>query len=272
MNVLKKNYPLSVQILNVASKNMDNFVLENFVNRLLDVERFQDYCPNGLQIEGTNKIIRIASAVTASLYVIERCIEQKIDALFVHHGYFWKGEEQTIKGLKKKRLSPLIQNNINLFAYHLPLDAYEPWGNNASIAKKLNIDVLEKMTWNKCSNILWSGLLAKSVLTRDFFKELCNCYGPQVIHIPSQKKQIKHVAWCSGAGQDLFEAAASNPIDAFITGEFSERTYYLAKELNIDFFALGHYASEKDGIRNLGEFIANEFKLAHFFIEEDNPF
>lgn len=251
---------------------MDHLLLENYLSQLLDVERFQDYCPNGLQVEGKTKITRIASAVTASRFAIERCVEMNIDALFVHHGFFWKGESMSIRGLKKHRIAPLIKHDINLFAYHLPLDAYEPWGNNASIAKRLNINVIEKMEWNKCSNILWYGMFPHAITTKEFLNLLTQNYGPRVFNISGQKKDIQHVAWCSGAGQDLFEIASKYPIDAYITGEFSERTYYLAKELNIDFYSIGHYASERDGIKNLGEFIAHEFKLPHVFIEEDNPF
>ena len=251
---------------------MDHYFLENYLNELLDVERFQDYCPNGLQIEGRPKINKIATAVTASRFVIERCLDLEVDALLVHHGFFWKGEPPSIRGLKKNRIAPLMKHDINLYGYHLPLDAYEAWGNNASIAKRLDIHVMEKREWNHCSNILWFGMLSSASEPQKFLNTLKQSYGKQVLHISGGKQEIKHVAWCSGAGQDFFELASQYPIDAYITGEFSERTYYLAKELQIDFYALGHYASEEDGIKHLGEFLAQEFKLPHVFIQEDNPF
>jgi dinuclear metal center YbgI/SA1388 family protein len=251
---------------------MDNLFLENYINELLNIEQFQDYAPNGLQIEGRKKIRKIATAVTASKFVLERCLEENIDALFVHHGYFWKGEASVIKGLKYKRLSTIIKNDLNLFAYHLPLDTYPEWGNNACIAKKIGIQVTEKRSWNKTNNLLWLGLLPVSHTPEKFLCELKELYGNQVVHVSSLKNEIKNIAWCSGGAQDLFEEAIKHDIDAYITGEFSERTYHLAKEANVDFFALGHHASEKDGVIHLGDHLAHKFDLEHHFIDEDNPF
>ena len=262
------------QILNVVNKiGMNTQNLETYVNQLLQVSLFQDYAPNGLQIEGVSEVSKIATAVTASLDVIQQCIDHKVDALFVHHGYFWKGESPIIRGIKQKRISLLMQHGINLFAYHLPIDAYEPWGNNACIAKRLSIDVTKIKPWNKQPNLLWFGALSQPSSINDFYQRLSQCYkGQPIHHVSTERKTIHRVAWCSGAGQDLMEEAIHDSIDAFISGEFSERTYYLAKEANVDFFSIGHHASERDGIKHLGEHLALQFQLEHVFLDVENPF
>lgn len=251
---------------------MDNFALEDYLNTLLDTASFQDYAPNGLQIQGRSSIRKIASAVTASLDVVEKSIALGVDALFVHHGYFWKGERSALTGIKYQRISALIRHDINLFAYHLPLDAYDMWGNNACIAKRLGLIVQEKLMWNQMRDILWKGSFPFALDPQALTGRLVTLYGPQVQHVAGGNKQIKTLAWCSGAGQDGLEHMAHAGIQAFISGEYSERSYHLARELGIDFYAIGHHASEKDGIRHLGEFLAKEFTLTHHFIDEANPF
>lgn len=247
--------------------------LETYVNQLLEINLFQDYAPNGLQIEGRANVTKIATAVTASLDVIQQCIDHQVDALFVHHGYFWKGESPVIRGIKKNRIATLMQHGINLFAYHLPLDAYEAWGNNACIAKRLSIDVTKKKSYNRQPNLLWFGEFRKPFSISDFYKHLSQTYvGQSIHHVSTERSSIQRVAWCSGAGQDLMEEAIHDSVDAFISGEFSERTYYLAKESNVDFFSIGHHASERDGIKYLGEHLAVQFQLEHVFLDASNPF
>ena len=251
---------------------MNTNELEQYIQELLDIGRFQDYAPNGLQVEGRPEIQTIATAVSASLNVIEQAIEKGVDALLVHHGYFWKGESAQIRGIKKNRLSALIKSDMNLFAYHLPLDAYRPWGNNASIAQKLGANVTDVLPWNRQENLLWIGELPDAQSPSKFLEQLKALYGPQAVHVDVGRHSIKRIAWCSGGAQDVMEEALVYPIDAFITGEFSERTYYLAKESNVHFYAIGHYASEKDGIFHLGQHLSHQFGLQHIFIDEPNPF
>jgi dinuclear metal center YbgI/SA1388 family protein len=260
-----------VRTLNAVNK-LNHLFLEQYINELLDVGQFQDYCPNGLQVEGKLLINKIATAVTASQYVLEQCVRQQVDALIVHHGYFWKGENPVVKGAKKNRLSTLIKNDINLYAYHLPLDAYPQWGNNASIATKLNIIVSEKRSWHKQSDLLWLGTLSNAETPSHFYTVLQQTYGPQVNHVTTGKQLINSVAWCSGAAQDLIEYAITLGVDAYITGEYSERSYHQAKEAGVEFYAIGHHASEKDGVCNLGKYLAEKFSLEHIFIDENNPF
>lgn len=251
---------------------LNHLFLEQYINELLEVGQFQDYCPNGLQVEGRLMISKIATAVTASQFVLDQCARMDVDALIVHHGYFWKGENPIIRGVKKNRLSTLIKNDINLYAYHLPLDAYPKWGNNASIASKLNIQVSEKRSWNKQNDLLWLGTLMVPETPSHFCTILQQTYGSQVCHVATGKSQINSVAWCSGAAQDLFEYAIAQGVDAFITGEYNERSYHQAKEAGVEFYAIGHHASEKDGVCNLGKYLAEQFSLEHVFIDENNPF
>lgn len=251
---------------------MNVIELETYINNLLNSGRFQDYAPNGLQVEGRPEVYRIATAVSASMCVIEQAIELGVDALLVHHGYFWKGESQSIRGIKKNRLSSIIKQELNLLAYHLPLDAHLDFGNNASMAKRLEIKVSQVLPWNRHENLLWIGDYQSSLSQDEFFKKLKTLYGPQVINVSVPKKAIRRVAWCTGGAQDVMEEAIQYSIDAFVTGEYSERTYHLAKESNVHFYAVGHHASEKDGIFFLGEHLAYQFGFQHYFIDEPNPF
>lgn len=246
---------------------MNNLVLEQVINDLLQVHLFQDYCPNGLQIEGTSEIIKIATAVTASKAIIERAIDEKVQALLVHHAYFWKGESACIRGIKKERIALLIKNNINLFAYHLPLDAYPDFGNNASIAKKFDLQQLEQQE----NGLLWSGHLQKTQHSEQLFSQARKIYGSQVQYIGCQREIINKLAFCSGGGQDFFEKAILIGADAYLSGEYSERVFHLAHESGVPFIVLGHHASEKDGIQNLGLFLAKKYHLESVFLDEDNP-
>lgn len=245
---------------------ISNRDLEAYIAELLAVAKFNDYAPNGLQIEGNKQISRIATAVSASLEVIQQAKDFNADALLVHHGYFWKGESAVICGLKKNRIASLINQDINLYAYHLPLDDFPLWGNNASIAHRLGLTVAGKV------DLVWCGALTNPMTYAQLLTNLRDVYGQQVQGIMAHQSPIKHVAWCSGAAYDYFEKIIEQGIDAFITGEFSERTYHLAKESKINFFAAGHHATEKDGINLLGKHLADKFNLQHLFIDEDNPF
>lgn len=245
---------------------MNHFELEVYLNDLLKVPLFNDYAPNGIQIEGKPYIQKIATAVTASLEVIQKAIELEVDALLVHHGYFWKGENSVIRGMKKTRIASLLLHEMNLFAYHLPLDAYESFGNNVSMGRRIGADVSE------ISNLLWFGDLKNYSTPSNFLQQLKMVYGPQVQAVITTENPIQRIAWCTGAAQDYFEQAIAKGIDAFITGEYSERSYHLAKESKVNFFAAGHHATEKDGIRFLGEHLSEKFSLNHYFIDEANPF
>lgn len=246
---------------------MNNLILEQVINDLLHINLFQDYCPNGLQVEGVGEIKKIATAVTASKAIIEQAIEANVEALLVHHAYFWKGENPCIRGIKRERIALLLKNNINLYCYHLPLDAYVDFGNNASISSKFD---LQNMIQQE-NGLLWSGALKTAVSSHQLLQLAKNFYGPQVQYIGPELDSVQKISFCSGGGQDFFEKAILDGADVFLSGEYSERIFHLAHEASVGFMVLGHHASEKDGVKNLGKYLSKNYNLVHLFIDEDNP-
>ncbi len=245
--------------------------LSNYLHDFLNCALYSDYAPNGLQIEGKEQIQRVCTAVTASEDVISQAIAWKADTLLVHHGYFWRGEEPSITGMKRQRISKLLKHNINLFAYHLPLDCHVELGNNACIAKLLPIRSIKTYKVNKMENLLWSGILTKPMQGMVFAELLERALGQRPVHIAGNDKVISSIAWCTGAAQDYIEEAWKLGVDAYLSGEVSERTYYQAKELGIHYYSCGHHATERYGIQALGEYLASYFKLEHLFLDSDNP-
>lgn len=245
--------------------------LASFLNEYLAISNFNDYAPNGLQIEGKQTINLICTAVTASLDAIHRAAQLGADALLVHHGYFWQGEEPVLIGMKRKRISLLMSHDINLFAYHLPLDCHQTLGNNACIGRLLDLKGMASHAVGKTPHLLWSGKVEPQLTSNLFTDKLNKLFKrhPQSVHGTDEK--IHHVAWCSGAAQDLIVDAHRLGADTFISGEISERTYYQAKELNMHYFACGHHASECFGIQSLGDLLSQRFHLTHYFLDSDNP-
>lgn len=235
---------------------------DNFLNSGL----FNDYCPNGLQVEGTETIHKIVSGVTASQALIDAAIEQKADLLLVHHGFFWKGENPAIIGIKQRRLKSLLINNINLLGYHLPLDAHKIIGNNVLLANKLEITSKEYFAANE---IALSGSV-KTQSGEQFKQRLYKLLDREPLHIEADRA-INRVALCTGAAQSYINQAIELGVDAFISGEVSENTWHIAKENNIHYFAAGHHATERYGIQALGEHLATKFDLQHSFIDIYNP-
>lgn len=242
-----------------------------YLQQYLNCSQFNDYAPNGIQIEGKEEIKRICTAVTASDDVISRAVEQHADALLVHHGYFWKGEDSVITGIKRQRIAKLLKYNINLFAYHLPLDCHPELGNNACIAQLLSLESIEMHKVNNTTNLLWSGKLPAPMSTKQFSDFLEKKLGRPPLHIPGNDKEINAIAWCTGAAQDFIEDAWKLGVDAYLSGEISERTYYQAVELGIQYYSCGHHATERFGIQSLGNYLANLFNLEHVFIDSNNP-
>ncbi|KTD25707.1 putative NIF3-like protein 1 [Legionella lansingensis] len=245
--------------------------LASYLHDLLSCADFNDYAPNGLQVEGKTNIQRICTAVTASAETIEHALVLQADALLVHHGYFWRGEEPNITGMKRQRLGKLLTHDISLFAYHLPLDCHPEFGNNASLAKRLNLSTTEMHRAGKTANLLWSGVFGEPKVIPEFLSELEQQLQRKPLHIAGKAKVIKRLAWCTGAAQDFIEDAYHLGADAYISGEISERTYYQAKELGIHYFACGHHATERYGIQELGKHLAVNFQLEHYFIDSSNP-
>ncbi len=250
---------------------VNNFQLETVLNNELKPQLIKDYCPNGLQVEGKNEVKKIITGVTASQALIDAAIEHKADALLVHHGYFWKGENESIKGMKGNRIRSLIKNDINLFAYHLPLDIHPTLGNNAELARLFSIINVEGLEPTPQS-IAMKGEFDVALSGEDLSLRISQILNREPLHItPDVNKNIKTVAWCSGGGQDYIELTAEQGIDAFISGEISERTTYIARELGIHYFAAGHHATERYGVKALGEWLVREHGFDVKFIDIDNP-
>ena len=247
---------------------MQRAELENYLNQYLEVGRFRDYCPNGLQVEGRAEIRSIVSGVSASLDLLTAAREHCADAVLVHHGYFWRGEEPRVTGTRRARLALLLAQDINLFAYHLPLDAHAEVGNNVQLACVLDLPVDGRFCEQDIAmHGAFETPLALGVLAQRVHERLGR--APQVIG--RADRLIRRVAWCTGAAQGYLEDAVRLGADAYITGEISEQTVHLAREADVAFIAAGHHATERYGIRALGEHLAARFGLAHRFIDLENP-
>ncbi len=242
--------------------------LEAYCNELLDIDAFQDYCPNGLQVDaGRSEVRKIVTGVTASQALIDAAIAAKADLLLVHHGYFWKGEPEPLTGIKGCRVRALMQAGISLLAYHLPLDAHPELGNNRQLAEQLGFS-------SACAvkdSLIWQANLEQPLDAAELALRLASTLGQQPMHISVKDKPVQRVGWCSGGAQDAIELASAQGLDAFITGEISERTVHLARELKIHFYAAGHHATEKFGVQALGEHLAEHYKLEYQFIDISNP-
>jgi len=238
----------------------------------LSVAEFKDYCPNGLQVEGKLEINHIVAGVTASQDLIDRAIEQKADAVLVHHGYFWKGENETITGIKQKRIKALLQADINLLAYHLPLDAHTEVGNNAQLAKVLGINVTGTESVNGVNNLLWKGEFTEPLSANEVLARLESVLGRESLHLGSRSdSRIQSIAWCTGGAQGYIQNAAELGLDAYLSGEVSEQTFHQSKELDIHYFAAGHHATERYGVQALAKHLQDKFGLTFDYIDLDNP-
>lgn len=240
------------------------------LNDILKPHLIKDFCPNGLQVEGKNEIKKIVTGVTASQALIDAAIEQQADAILVHHGFFWKGESQPITGMKKRRIGALLANDINLFGYHLPLDIHPAIGNNAQLAKLLDIEIeagLEPVT----NSVAMKGRLKTPLNGEDFANKIAKVLNRAPLTSLVRSAKIETIALCTGGGQGYIDLAAEQGIDAYLTGEASEQTIHSSREQNIDFFAAGHHATERYGVKALGELLAQEHGFEVIFIDIDNP-
>lgn len=246
---------------------MRNDELEQLVNQLLGATDFKDYGPNGLQVEGRTQVKKIVTGVTACQALLDEAVRLNADAVLVHHGYFWKNEPSVIKGMKRQRLKTLLANDINLYGWHLPLDAHPELGNNALLAKLWGIERKGELD----QLLLW-GELAQPLSGEQFAERIHTTLQRVPLHCGDNAPAlIKRVAWCSGGGQGFIDTAAAFGVDAFVSGEASEQTIHSAREQGIHFFAAGHHATERCGIKALGEWLATHHGLDVTFIDIDNP-
>ena len=258
-----------------SSKTIEREQLSLYLDDLLQVRRVKDYCPNGLQVQGSSAIKKIVTGVTASLALIEAAIEAKADTLMVHHGWFWKSDDVRVVGQLHARLRLLMDHNINLFAYHLPLDLHPQLGNNAQLAQLMgwtSAKPMPSISGGVMDGLIWSGKPASSQknlgqLARGIASRLGR--DPLVVGNPNQA--IKRIAWCTGAAQGYISEASLMKVDAYISGEISEPTFHAAQEMGIAYIAAGHHATERYGIQALGDHLAKKWGITHQFIDIPNP-
>jgi dinuclear metal center YbgI/SA1388 family protein len=241
--------------------------LDAYLDQYLEVAKFRDYCPNGLQVEGRDCVQRVVTGVTASLALLEAAIAERADAVLVHHGYFWRGEDPCLTGIRRRRIALLVANDINLYAFHLPLDAHPDIGNNASLARTLGFVAEGRfgehdLGWYGRADVSTLGELAARIESR---------LGREPLVVGDPARAVRRVAWCTGAAQGYLEDAVRIGVDAYVSGEISEQTVHLARESGVAFLSAGHHATERYGVQALGAHLADRFGLDHRFIDVDNP-
>jgi dinuclear metal center YbgI/SA1388 family protein len=244
--------------------------LQEEADRYLNSGRINDYCPNGLQVEGRPQVRRIVSGVTASQTLIDAAVEAEADVLLVHHGYFWKGENPCVVGMKQRRLKTLLANDISLLAYHLPLDLHPEVGNNVQLAAQLGITVEGALEPDNPRTVGLLGSLGEAMSARDFARRVQETLGREPLLVDSGQ-MIRRVGWCTGGGQGYIDQAIAAGVDLYLTGEASEQTFHSARENGISFIAAGHHATERYGVQALGDYLARHFALEHLFIDCPNP-
>ena len=242
-----------------------------YCNQLLESDSFADYCPNGLQVEGCERVGKIVTGVTASQALVDAAIAAKADLLLVHHGYFWKGEPAAVVGSKQRRLKALLGHGVNLLAYHLPLDVHAELGNNVQLARLLGWQISGGLEPGNPRSVGLQGELTEPCTGAELAARLGQVLARQPLHIPGHQRPIRRIAWCTGAAQGYIEKAIALGVDAFVSGEISEPTVHAARENGIDYFAAGHHATERYGVQALGQHLAQQFGLQHQFIDIDNP-
>ncbi len=247
---------------------MDRTQLQRHLDDLLEAARFKDYCPNGLQVEGAPEVRKVVCGVTASQALIEAAIERGAQALLVHHGWFWRGEDGRVTGMKKARMARLLAHDINLFAYHLPLDAHAELGNNAQLGRVLG---LTPTGVAGDQGLLWLGETAQPVAASVLAQQVGEALGRAPLLVGDACRSVRRVAWCTGGAQGYFEQAIAEGVDLYLSGEISEQTTHLARESGVPYIAAGHHATERYGVRALGAHIAAHFGLQADFVDIDNP-
>ncbi len=246
--------------------------LTSYINRLLAIENFSDYCPNGLQVQGQVEVRTLIGGVTACQALLDAAVERQADAVLVHHGYFWKGEDPRIVGIRYQRLRTLLRHNISLLAYHLPLDAHPLYGNNAQLAARLGLTIEGGFGSSGRGLALGCvGTLIEPVSGSEFAARIAATLDRPPLHIPGTAPLIRRLAWCTGAAQSFLESAMEQNVDAFLTGEISEPSVHGARESGLHYFAAGHHATERYGVQALGAHLAERFNLHFVFVDIANP-
>ena len=247
---------------------METVTLHDALERLLEPARFRDYCPNGMQVEGKTATAKLVTGVTASLALIEAAVAAGADALLVHHGLFWKGDDMRIIGPRRRRLELLLAHQLNLLAYHLPLDAHPEFGNNAQLGMRLGLAADAHFGEQ---DLGCAGELPEQVGAHEFAARVELALGRAPLLVGDAGRRVRRIAWCSGGAQGYFEAAIAAGCDLYLSGEISEQTTHLARESGVPYIAAGHHATERYGAQAVGEHIARRFGIEHLHIDIDNP-
>ena len=242
--------------------------LARFLDDLLDARRFADYCPNGLQVEGAPQITRIVCGVTASLALVEAAVREGAQALLVHHGWFWRGDDPRVIGPRRRRLATLLAHDINLLAYHLPLDVHPEVGNNVQLARRMGWPIGEALGKD---GLLRIAELDDALSAADLGASLHSTLGREPLLVGELARPIRRIAWCTGGAQDSLQQAIDAGADAYVSGEISERTTHLAREAGVIYAAAGHHATERYGVQALGEVLSGRFGLEVIFVDDPNP-
>jgi dinuclear metal center YbgI/SA1388 family protein len=242
--------------------------IDTWLRELLAVDRFKDYGPNGLQVQGGPTVRRLASGVTASLAFIEAAVDAGADTLLVHHGLFWRGQDGRLTGWLRERVARLIRHDLNLFAFHLPLDAHPRVGNNAQLGLRLGLQV--HTTFGEQALGVMGAAGALDTPAR-LAAQVAQVLGREPVVVEGDGRPLRRIAWCTGGAQSAFEAAIAAGADAYLTGEISEPQAHLARETGVAFLACGHHATERFGAPALGAELAAHFDLEHVFIDLPNP-
>ena len=242
--------------------------LRDYLDTLLETARFRDYCPNGLQVEGRPRVTRLVCGVTASQALIDSAIDRGADGLLVHHGWFWKSEDGRIAGFRRQRMASLLAHDLNLFAFHLPLDAHPHLGNNAQLAQLFDWHIEGRFA---DQDIGYHGTLAAPMAAGEVAARVEAALGRTPLLLGDATRPVRRVAWCSGGAQGQFEVAIRLGVDLYLSGEVSENSTHLARETGVCFLAAGHHATERYGVKALGEYIATHCGIACEFVDFDNP-
>ena len=242
--------------------------LTRYLDTLLEAGRFRDYCPNGLQVEGRQEVHRLVAGVTATQALLDAALARSADAILVHHGWFWRGEDGRVTGIRKARLQPLLRHDLNLIAYHLPLDSHPAFGNNAQLARRFGWVANERFGEQ---DVGWLGCLESPSSAAAVAGHVGSALQRTPLLVGNGERRVSRVGWCSGAAQGLFEQAIALGVDLYLSGEISEQTVHLARESGVAYIAAGHHASERYGVLALAEHLAERFGLDCQFVDIDNP-
>ncbi|SEI63856.1 Nif3-like dinuclear metal center hexameric protein [Achromobacter sp. NFACC18-2] len=254
---------------------VDSRVLANWLDDTLQAARFKDYCPNGMQVEGRSEVGHIITGVTASEALLRAAVERGADAVLVHHGWMWRNEDRRVIGTRRTRMALTLKNDLNLYAYHLPLDAHPTLGNNAQLARVLGLAPARRddgapLTCGQ-DGLIWLGQATGVQTLGQLGERVAQSLGRQPLVVGDPDLPLEQIAWCTGGAQGMMGDAVDAGASAYITGEVSESTVHLARETGVGFIAAGHHATERYGVQALGQAVAEQFGIKVEFVDIDNP-